>query len=209
VDFRKEVVAVPNFISLGIRDELQNVLKSQGVFEPTPVQEKAIPILLTGKDVIAQAQTGTGKTLAFLLPIIEKVDPQKEQVQALIISPTRELALQFTSEAKKLVAAIENVNVLSIYGGQDVEQQIKKLKGASQIVIATPGRLLDHLRRETIELSQVSMLVLDEADQMLHMGFLPEVEEIVESIDKQTDDVIFSHHAKRSSFTSQTIHEKS
>lgn len=183
---------MPDFKSLGIRDELQQLLKSQGVFEPTPVQGEAIPILLTGKDVIAQAQTGTGKTLGFLLPILERVDPQKAEVQALIVSPTRELALQITNEAKKLVVPFENLNVLSIYGGQDVEQQIKKLNRGSQIVIATPGRLLDHLRRGTVELSHVFMLVLDEADQMLHMGFLPEVEEILGELSENRQTMLFS-----------------
>ncbi|WP_252989875.1 DEAD/DEAH box helicase [Brevibacillus panacihumi] len=145
-------------------------------------------MLLAGKDVIAQAQTGTGKTLAFLLPILEKADPHVEHVQALILTPTRELALQITTEAKKLLAQLDDIHVLAVYGGQDVERQMKKLRGKKQIVIATPGRLLDHLRRGTIELSTVSMLVLDEADQMLHMGFLPEVEEIIgcTSGDRQT-----------------------
>lgn len=138
--------------------------------------------------MIAQAQTGTGKTLAFLLPILEKADSRVEHVQALILTPTRELALQITTEAKKLLAQLDDIHVLAVYGGQDVERQMKKLRGKKQIVIATPGRLLDHLRRGTIELSTVSMLVLDEADQMLHMGFLPEVEEIIgcTSGDRQT-----------------------
>nr|WP_035316392.1 DEAD/DEAH box helicase [Brevibacillus panacihumi] len=176
------------FLSLGIGLPLHDTLKANGITESTPVQEKAIPLLLAGKDVIAQAQTGTGKTLAFLLPILEKADPHVEHVQALILTPTRELALQITTEAKKLLAQLDDIHVLAVYGGQDVERQMKKLRGKKQIVIATPGRLLDHLRRGTIELSTVSMLVLDEADQMLHMGFLPEVEEIIgcTSGDRQT-----------------------
>lgn len=176
------------FLSLGIGLPLHDTLKANGITESTPVQEKAIPLLLAGKDVIAQAQTGTGKTLAFLLPILEKADSRVEHVQALILTPTRELALQITTEAKKLLAQLDDIHVLAVYGGQDVERQMKKLRGKKQIVIATPGRLLDHLRRGTIELSTVSMLVLDEADQMLHMGFLPEVEEIIgcTSGDRQT-----------------------
>jgi ATP-dependent RNA helicase DeaD len=180
------------FLTLGIRTEINSTLTSNGLIEPTPIQERTIPILLTGKDIIAQAQTGTGKTLAFVLPILERVDPNKENVQALIITPTRELALQITAEVKKLTAHLEEVNVLAVYGGQDVEQQMKKLRGAIHIVIGTPGRLLDHLRRGTIQLSDVSMLVLDEADQMLHMGFLAEVEDIIQETSSNRQTMLFS-----------------
>ncbi len=170
---------MPNdFAALGIRRELVDALNRQGLKEPTPIQEQAIPPLLQGRDVIAQAQTGTGKTLAFLLPIMEKVNPADPHLQALILTPTRELALQITNEAKKL-APVVGVNILATYGGQDVERQIKRLAGGTQIVVATPGRLLDHLNRGTIRLGQVTMLVLDEADQMLHMGFLEDVETII------------------------------
>lgn len=186
------MVYLLDFLTLGIRSEINNTLKTNGLIEPTPIQKKAIPILLTGKDIIAQAQTGTGKTLAFILSILEMIDPKKTYVQALIITPTRELALQITTEVKKLIKNLEDVNVLAVYGGQDVEQQIKKLKGAKQIVIGTPGRLLDHLRRGTIQLSEVSMLVLDEADQMLHMGFLTDVEEIIRSISANRQTMLFS-----------------
>ncbi|HEY3367013.1 MAG TPA: DEAD/DEAH box helicase [Symbiobacteriaceae bacterium] len=167
-----------DFGALGIRRELVEALNHNGLKEPTPIQTKAIPVLLQGRDVIAQAQTGTGKTLAFLLPILEKVNVKNPAVQALILSPTRELAIQITAEAKKLAPTV-GVSVLATYGGQDVEMQIKKLDRATHIVIATPGRLLDHLRRGTIHLDQVTMLVLDEADQMLHMGFLPDVEQVI------------------------------
>jgi len=180
------------FLSLKIGLPLHDTLKANGITEATPVQEKAIPLLVAGKDVIAQAQTGTGKTLAFLLPILEKADPHVEHVQALILTPTRELALQITTEAKKLLAQLDDIHVLAVYGGQDVERQMKKLRGKKQIVIATPGRLLDHLRRGTIELSTVSMLVLDEADQMLHMGFLPEVEEIIGCTPGDRQTMLFS-----------------
>lgn len=188
----KEEDVLATFSSLGIGLPLHDTLKANGITEATPVQEKAIPLLLAGKDVIAQAQTGTGKTLAFLLPILEKADPHVEHVQALILTPTRELALQITTEAKKLSAQLDDIHVLAVYGGQDVERQMKKLRGKKQIVIATPGRLLDHLRRGTIELSTVSMLVLDEADQMLHMGFLPEVEEIIGCTSGERQTMLFS-----------------
>ncbi len=168
-----------NFLELGIRKELDRVLKKNGILEPTSIQEQAIPEVLQGKDVIAQAQTGTGKTLAFILPILEKVNPANKEVQALIVTPTRELALQITAEVNKLLEKMEDIHILAVYGGQDVDRQVKKLTRGIQIVIATPGRLLDHIRRDTVDLSTVSTLVIDEADQMLHMGFLPEVEEII------------------------------
>lgn len=180
------------FMKLGIRSEINKTLEINGLFEPTPIQEQTIPILLAGKDVIAQAQTGTGKTLAFLLPILEKVDPSETHIQALIVTPTRELALQITTEFKKMISSLDDVNVLAVYGGQDVEQQMKKLKRNIHIVIGTPGRLLDHMRRGTIDLSQVSMLVLDEADQMLHMGFLPEVEDVIRVTSPARQTMLFS-----------------
>lgn len=181
-----------DFLKLGVKQELNDTLKTIGIKEPTPIQEKAIPALLAGQDVICQAQTGTGKTLAFILPILEKVQPEKRTVQALIIAPTRELAVQITNELKKMTSNIKDVNVLAVYGGQDVEQQIRKLKGPKQVVVGTPGRLLDHLRRGTVKLSEVSMLVLDEADQMLHMGFLTEVEDIIQRTPSNRQTMLFS-----------------
>ena len=181
-----------DFLTLGVSKEVSHILRTNGISKPTAIQEQTIPALLKGKDIIAQAQTGTGKTLAFVLPILEQVDPKKTFVQALIVAPTRELALQITVEVKKLTHAKTGLNVLAIYGGQDVEQQLKKLKGNQHIVIATPGRLLDHLRRGTIQLSDVATLVLDEADQMLHMGFLPEVEEIIRQTSQDRQTLLFS-----------------
>lgn len=180
-----------NFAALGIRSELVQVLAGAGIKQPTPIQVRTIPALLEGRDVIAQAQTGTGKTLAFLLPILERVDPNDSSVQALILTPTRELAIQITAEAKRLAPTV-GVNVLATYGGQDVERQISKLNQATQVVIATPGRLLDHLRRGTIHLNRLTMLVLDEADQMLHMGFLPDVEQVIEQASPGRCSMLFS-----------------
>ena len=180
-----------DFTTLGIRSELCNCLKEQGITEPTPVQIQAVPLLMAGKDLIAQSQTGTGKTLAFLLPIMEKIKINAPHVQALIITPTRELALQITKEAKKLADGL-GINVISIYGGQDVDRQIHRLKGHSHVVIGTPGRLLDHVRRKTVLLSGVSKLVLDEADQMLHMGFLDEVEELIRLTAGKRQTMLFS-----------------
>jgi ATP-dependent RNA helicase DeaD len=179
------------FSSLGITPELTALLKEQGIAAPTPVQRQTIPMLLQDKDVIAQAQTGTGKTLAFALPMLQRVNVEKEQVQALILTPTRELAIQITAEIKKL-APVVGARVLAAYGGQDVDAQIRKLQRSPHIVVATPGRLIDHMTRGTINLGKLSMLVLDEADQMLHMGFLPEVESIITQTPRARQTMLFS-----------------
>ncbi|WP_054024183.1 DEAD/DEAH box helicase [Bacillus sp. FJAT-28004] len=179
------------FNALGIIPKLSELLHQDGIIEPTPVQKQAIPLLLNGQDVIAQAQTGTGKTIAFALPILQRINIEKEQVQALILTPTRELAIQITSELKKLVPAV-GVSVLAAYGGQDVDAQIRKLQRSPHIVVATPGRLIDHMKRETVSLGKLQMLVLDEADQMLHMGFLPDVESIISQTPKARQTMLFS-----------------
>ncbi|MDW7650580.1 MAG: DEAD/DEAH box helicase [Bacillota bacterium] len=180
-----------DFVSLGIRSELNDILKDLGARIPTPVQLQAIPVILSGKDIVAQAQTGTGKTFAFILPMLERVDGKKSYVQALIVTPTRELALQITTELNKLAHKV-NANVLATYGGQDVDRQVKKLKGSIHIVVGTPGRILDHIRRGTIHLADLNMLVLDEADQMLHMGFLPDVEQIIKQTSPKRQTMLFS-----------------
>ncbi|CAI8947849.1 MULTISPECIES: DEAD/DEAH box helicase [Bacillus] len=186
------MICLKNFLELGISETFNHTLRENGIAEATPIQEQAIPVVMAGKDIIGQAKTGTGKTLAFVLPILEKVDPTSSDVQALIVAPTRELALQITTEIEKMLVHQENINVLAIYGGQDVAQQMRKLKGNTHIVVATPGRLLDHLRRETIVLSNVSMLVLDEADQMLHFGFLYDIEDILEETPESKQTMLFS-----------------
>ncbi len=180
------------FLSLGISQTLANVLEEQGIKTPTPIQEQSIPVILDGKDIIAQAQTGTGKTFAFILPILEKLDFHASHIQALIITPTRELAIQITEEIKKFTSSIEELNVLAVYGGQDVEKQLKKLKKNIHIVVGTPGRLGDHIRRKTVDFSAISHLVLDEADQMLHIGFLHEVEDIIRETPKGRQTLLFS-----------------
>ncbi|MEH6988528.1 DEAD/DEAH box helicase [Cytobacillus firmus] len=179
------------FLKLGISEELSDILLQHGIAKPTPIQAQAIPAVMEGNDVIAQAQTGTGKTLAFILPILEKMDPDAVQIQALIVTPTRELALQITDEVLKLTKD-SDIDVLAVYGGQDVDKQLKKLKKNVQIVVGTPGRLLDHIRRNTIDLSQVDFLVLDEADQMLHIGFLDEVERIIKETPAKRQTMLFS-----------------
>lgn len=183
---------VTDFAGLGVSEGRVEILKAMGITTPTPVQEETIPIVYTGRDVISQAQTGTGKTLAFVLPMLDKIKTDLPYVQGLIVTPTRELAIQITTEIKKLLDPRGEIKVLAVYGGQDVEAQLFKLKGNIHIIIATPGRLLDHIRRETVSLGGVSMLVLDEADQMLHMGFLKEVEEILRQTPYKKQAMLFS-----------------
>ncbi|MDD1368668.1 DEAD/DEAH box helicase [Bacillus sp. MHSD17] len=173
-------------------ETFNHTLRENGITEATPIQEQAIPVIMSGKDIIGQAKTGTGKTLAFVLPILEKIDPECSDVQALIVAPTRELALQITTEIKKMLVQREDINVLAIYGGQDVAQQLRKLKGNTHIVVATPGRLLDHIRRETIDLSNLSTIVLDEADQMLYFGFLYDIEDILDETPGSKQTMLFS-----------------
>lgn len=180
-----------NFMMLGVQPELSNYLREMGISKPTAIQGQAIPVLMAGKDLIAQSQTGTGKTFAFLLPILETIKINNPQVQALIVTPTRELALQITKEAKKLADKL-SINVLCVYGGHALEKQFQQLKGHPHIVVGTPGRLLDHARRKTLRLSGVSKLVLDEADQMLHMGFLNDVEDIIRQTSANRQTMLFS-----------------
>ncbi|WP_416730053.1 DEAD/DEAH box helicase [Fictibacillus sp. JL2B1089] len=180
------------FKELGIHDELIDILLQNGIGEPTPIQKETIPVILEGKDVVGQAQTGTGKTLAFVLPLLQKVDAERDAVQGLIVAPTRELAIQITAEVRKLTEALGEINVLAVYGGQDVIAQMYKLEGKVHVVVATPGRLLDHIRRETIDLSHVSTFVLDEADQMLHIGFLDDIEDIMYEVPENRQTLLFS-----------------
>ncbi len=177
------------FELLGISSALAGILEKNKITQPTPVQEQAIGPVMAGRDVIAQAQTGTGKTLAFLLPILERINPQDPSVQALVITPTRELAIQITAEAKKLT---RDIHILSAYGGQDVLAQARRLNGSVQLVVGTPGRLLDHIHRKAIHLDKLSMLVLDEADQMLDLGFLPDVAQILGKTPPQRQTLLFS-----------------
>ena len=160
-------------------------ISDMGFEEPSPIQSKTIPLVLAGNDVIGQAQTGTGKTAAFGIPAIEKVDDHNKHIQALILTPTRELAIQISEEITK-IGKFKKVKSLPIYGGQSIDRQIKALKSGVQVVIGTPGRLLDHIRRRTIKLDQVKMLILDEADEMLDMGFVDDIETIINNLDAET-----------------------
>lgn len=154
-------------------------LNKMGIKKPMPVQEQAIPALFAGKDVIARAQTGTGKTLAFLVPLAEKVDPNKSYVQALVIAPARELAQQIANEMKKVLGSDSPIKVLAVTGGRDYDEQKAKLEGKSHVLIGTPGRLLDHIRKGNTDLGGVKYLVLDEVDEMLKQGFMDEALDLI------------------------------
>lgn len=179
------------FEELGLSNSIIDVLKNQRIIEPTPIQEESIMLIKNGNDIIAEAQTGTGKTLAFLLPMFENISPDINAIQGLIITPTRELAIQITEEAMKLKKA-KDLNILAAYGGKDIGSQIKKLKNNIHLVIATPGRLLDHLNRNTLNFKDLKTLVLDEADEMLLMGFKNEVRSIIENTPRKRQTLCFS-----------------
>ncbi|HHX60108.1 MAG TPA: DEAD/DEAH box helicase [Epulopiscium sp.] len=180
-----------NFTDIGISKELQEVLKKSGISTPTPIQVLTIPKIMAGKDISAKAQTGTGKTLAFMLPLFEKIDISKGYTQALIITPTRELAIQITEEAKKLTK-YKDVGILAVYGGQDVKKQKQKLKKGLELIIATPGRLLDHIEQGTTDLSKIETLIIDEADEIINMGFFKDVGIIINKTPKSRQTLLFS-----------------
>lgn len=182
---------VKSFEAFGFRPEVLQGIKDLFYKEPTPIQAEAIPLILEGKDVIGQAQTGTGKTAAFVLPILEKLQMEKRDIQALILTPTRELSIQIAQEIEKLGKHL-GVNALSLHGGTDIERQMNKLEKTVHIVVGTPGRILDHLKRETLHFGRISTLVLDEADKMLEMGFWDEVEQILSSTSKNKQVLLFS-----------------
>ena len=156
-----------NYSELNLSEEIQKAIDRMGFTEMTEIQEKAIPVMMEGHEIIAKAPTGTGKTCAFGVPIIEKIDTQANQVQAVILCPTRELCTQITEELRQLAFFLPEIKVVAVYGGQPIDRQIKALKRGAQIVVATPGRMLDHLNRGTINLSKTRIAVLDEADEML------------------------------------------
>lgn len=158
------------FEELGLYPQILRAVEEMGFEEATPIQSQAIPAVLSGADVIGQAQTGTGKTASFGIPLLMKVDPNNRKTQAIVLCPTRELAIQCAEEIRKLAKYLHGIKVLPVYGGQDITRQIKALKGGATIIIGTPGRVMDHLRRKTIRLDDVETMVLDEADEMLNMG---------------------------------------
>ncbi len=178
-----------NFKKLGLHDQLLKIIEKQGINNPTKIQEKTIPIILNGKDVIAGSKTGSGKTLAFASAIIHKVEPKKG-VQAIVLTPTRELAEQVT-QALKVFAKFKQLYITQIYGGVSINPQFEKLKH-TDVVVGTPGRVLDHLSRGTLDLSNVKIAVLDEADRMLDMGFIEDVDKILNQCPKKRQTLLYS-----------------
>ena len=177
---------------LGLSDELMRAIDKKGYVQATPVQAGAIPYFMDWKDVIAKAPTGTGKTFAFGIPMVEHIDPESADVQALVLAPTRELAIQIQDELRDLCAFKEGVRVVCLYGGQPIDRQINQLKKAPQIVVATPGRLMDHMKRRTVRLDKVQTVVLDEADRMLDMGFVRDVTHILDTMPRRRNLGMFS-----------------
>ena len=197
------------FKDLALSPEILKASEEIGYVKPSPIQAEAIPVVLSGKDIIGQAQTGTGKTAAFMLPILEKIDPKNRNVQALVLCPTRELAVQVHEESKKFARNRRDVHILSIYGGQSYDPQIRALKKGVQIVVGTPGRVMDHMRRGTLKLENLKMLVLDEADEMLNMGFKDDIEEILEKTPDSRQTVMFSATMAREIMNIAKTYQKS
>src|SRR5258708_34602291 len=180
-----------DFSSLNLRPELVQTVTALGSTEPTPIQAALIPVMMTGADVIGQAQTGTGKTAAFALPLLQNLQTGHHHIQGLVLAPTRELALQ-VSEALVQYGQHLNVRVLAVYGGQPYSPQINQLKRGVDIVVGTPGRLLDLMKRDVLNLGKVKTVVLDEADEMLNMGFIEDVEAILAATPLERQTALFS-----------------
>ena len=180
------------FEDLGLCPEIMKAVKNMGFEEASPIQAKAIPAMMEGKDIIGQAQTGTGKTAAFGIPLLEKIDPKNKKLQAIVLCPTRELAMQVAEEIRNLAKYMHAIKVLPIYGGQEIVKQIRSLKSGTQLIIGTPGRVMDHMRRKTVKMENIHTVVLDEADEMLNMGFREDIETILEGVPEERQTVLFS-----------------
>ena len=176
----------------GVRPEILQAVERMGFTEMTEVQEKTIPVMMAGHDVIAKAPTGTGKTCAFGIPIIERIDPSRPLPQAVILAPTRELAQQIAGDLEELTHFLPDVRTVCVYGGADMQKQANRLKKGCQIVVATPGRLMDHMRHKSIDVSAVTSIVLDEADEMLNMGFYKDVRKIIDAMKARKSLCMFS-----------------
>ena len=168
-----------SFKDLNLSNEVQKAITDMGFEEATPIQSQSITHILDGKDLIGQAQTGTGKTCAFGIPAIEMIQPEIESIQVLVLCPTRELAIQSSEELKNLLKYKDGIRILPVYGGQPIDRQIMALRKRPQIIIGTPGRVMDHMRRRTLKLENLKMIVLDEADEMLNMGFREDIDTIL------------------------------
>lgn len=181
----------PGFGGLTLRPETLRAILALGWRQPTPIQAQVIPVMLEGRDLVGQAQTGSGKTGAYGIPLVERIDPQTRDLQALVLVPTRELALQVSDEVRALGRG-RGIKVVTLFGGQAIERQFADLRRHPHIAVATPGRLLDHMRRSTVSLGKVRTVVLDEADRMLDMGFLPDVTLILNAVPGQRQTALFS-----------------
>ena len=188
----EQVNEVVNYADLGLSPEVMRAIDKKGYVQATPVQAGAIPYFMQWKDVIAKAPTGTGKTFAFGIPMVEHIDPTSEDVQALVLAPTRELAVQIQEELRDLCEFKEGVRTVCLYGGAPIDKQINTLKKRPQIVVATPGRLMEHMKRRTVNLDKVETVVLDEADRMLDMGFVRDVTRILDQIKHRKNLGMFS-----------------
>ncbi|NNJ30444.1 DEAD/DEAH box helicase [Lacrimispora defluvii] len=180
------------FDELQLDERILRAVADMGFEEASPIQTQAIPVQLEGRDIIGQAQTGTGKTAAFGIPLLQKIDPKVKKLQAVALCPTRELAIQVADEIRRLAKYMHGVKVLPIYGGQDIVKQIRSLKDGTQIIIGTPGRVMDHMRRKTVKFDFVHTVVMDEADEMLNMGFLEDMETILSQLPEERQTVMFS-----------------
>lgn len=180
------------FMKFNLSSKVIKAIDDMGFEEPSPIQTLTIPSIIDGKDIIGQSQTGTGKTAAFGIPIIEKIDAKKKAIQSVILCPTRELAIQISEEFLTIGKYVENLSIVPIYGGQSIERQIKALKKGAQIIIGTPGRVMDHIERKTISFDEVNSIVLDEADEMLDMGFIDDIVFILERIPQTRQTILFS-----------------
>ncbi len=180
------------FRELDLSEEMQRAIDDMGFEEATPIQAQAIPNIFSGLDVIGQAQTGTGKTCAFGIPAVEMLDTDSESIQVLVLCPTRELAIQSSEEIKSITKYKSGIRILPVYGGQPIDRQIRALKNRPQIIIGTPGRVMDHMRRRTLKLANLKMIILDEADEMLNMGFREDIDTILKEVPEERQTILFS-----------------
>lgn len=183
---------VERFENLNVSKELRRAIRELDFDEMTPIQTKTIPLILEGRDVIGQAQTGTGKTLAFGLPILESIHSRLRKPQVIILCPTRELAIQVAEELQSVLKYRREITILPVYGGQPIDRQIRTLNSGAHVIIGTPGRTIDHIKRGTVKLENVRILVLDEADEMLNMGFIDDVEQILQHVPEERQTLLFS-----------------
>ncbi len=189
---KQEVMEAIRFEDLEIDSRILRAVTEMGFEAATPIQAQAIPVQMEGRDIVGQAQTGTGKTAAFGIPLLQKVDPKEKKLQAMILCPTRELAIQVAEELRRLAKYMHGVKVVPVYGGQDITRQIRSLKDGVQIVVGTPGRVMDHMRRKTIRCESIHTAILDEADEMLDMGFLEDMETILGELPEERQTLMFS-----------------